>query len=72
MIVDMPQPYVAFTTSTMAGAPSDALAPPRGSRRWIPRTELVQRLRTSAADTGLRDDLERLAGESTDDLPPLA
>jgi hypothetical protein len=24
-----------------------------------------------SADPGLRDDLERLAGETTDDLPPL-
>lgn len=41
-------------------------------RRWLPRAELIRRLRTSAADPGPRDDLEHLAGETTDDLPLLA
>jgi luciferase family oxidoreductase group 1 len=40
----------------------------RGSRRWIPREELAQRLSRSQADPGLRDDLARLAGETTDEL----
>jgi len=31
----------------------------------MPREELVELLKTHAADPGLRDDLERLAGETT-------
>lgn len=58
---------------TSYGRPAVALVPPDGmSRRWLPRTDLVQRLRGAAADPGLRGDLEGLAEESTDDLPPLA
>lgn len=40
-------------------------------RRWLSRSELVERLRDSQADPGLRDDLARLAGETTDDLDAL-
>jgi hypothetical protein len=36
-------------------------------RRWLPRTELIQRLATKQADFGLREDLADLAGD-TDDL----
>lgn len=43
------------------------LAP--SERRWVGRAELVRRLRLAQADPGLRDDLVRLAGETTDDLP---
>lgn len=45
------------------------LAPPR--RRWLPREELIELLTTSQADPGLRDDLARLAGDTTDDLGPI-
>ncbi len=45
------------------------LAPAR--RRWLPRAELSRRLAIAQADAGLRDDLARLAGETTDDLPPI-
>jgi prevent-host-death family protein len=38
---------------------------------WLPRHELARRLRRLQADPGLRDDLRRLAGETTDDLPPI-
>jgi prevent-host-death family protein len=37
-------------------------------RAWLARTERVRRLSTAQADPGLRDDLARLAGETTDDL----
>lgn len=58
---------------TVNGRPAISLVPAGGAtRRWLPRAELARRLRTSAADPGLRDDLGRLAGETTDDLPPLA
>lgn len=42
--------------------------PPR--RRWLPRAELLARLRVAQADPGLRDDLARLVGDTTDDLGP--
>jgi len=37
-------------------------------RRWLPRAELVRRLADAQADPGLRADLARLAGDTTDDL----
>ena len=40
-------------------------------RRWLPREEFVKRLSAIQADPGLRDDLARLAGDTTDDLEPL-
>ncbi len=58
-------------TVTVRGVPVAALVPiawPR--RRWLHTTELFQRLATTRADPGLRDDLARLAGETTDDLDP--
>lgn len=57
---------------TVNGRPVAQLVPlPVARRRWIPRDELVRRLETAQADPGLRDDLARLAGETTDDLPPI-
>jgi prevent-host-death family protein len=57
---------------TRRGKPVAALVPvgPR-RRRWIPRGELIRRLDVAQADPGLRDDLARLAGETTDDLGPI-
>jgi prevent-host-death family protein len=40
-------------------------------RRWLPRAELVGRLRSVQADPGLREDLAELAGDTTDDLDPI-
>ena len=37
----------------------------------MPREELVELLKTHSADPGLRGDLERIAGETTDDLGPI-
>jgi prevent-host-death family protein len=57
---------------TKRGDPVASLVPfqqPR--RRWLPRTELVRRLAATQADASLRDDLSRLAGDTTDDLGPL-
>lgn len=57
---------------TQRGNPVASLVPFEPSRRrWLPRAELVSRLATAQADPGLRDDLARLAGETTDDLGPL-
>jgi prevent-host-death family protein len=57
---------------TKRGDPVASLVPFEHSRRrWLPRVELVRRLTATQADPGLRDDLTRLAGETTDDLGPL-
>lgn len=59
-------------TVTVRGKPVARLVPVRRSRRrWLPRTELVQRLRIVQSDPGLRGDLAELAGESTDELGPI-
>jgi antitoxin (DNA-binding transcriptional repressor) of toxin-antitoxin stability system len=54
---------------TVRGKPVAVLAPYRDSDepRWMPREELVELLKTHSADPGLRDDLERIAGETTDE-----
>jgi prevent-host-death family protein len=58
---------------TTRGRPVAELIPLRGARRrWLSRTELIGRLAGARADPGLRADLARLAGETTDDLGTLA
>lgn len=58
---------------TSRGRPVASLVPfERSRRRWLPRAELVRRLAATQADPQLRDDLARLAGDTTDDLGPLA
>jgi len=58
---------------TTRGKPVATLVPfTRGRRSWIPRAQLIRRLALAQADPGLRDDLARLAGETTDDLGPIA
>jgi len=57
---------------TVNGDPVAQLVPLRVARlRWLPRAELVARLAGGQADPGLRDDLNRIAGETTDDLRPM-
>lgn len=57
---------------TTRGKPVAALVPlAEERRRWLPRAELTRRLAGAQADAGLRTDLARLAGETTDDLGPL-
>lgn len=59
-------------TITVRGRPVAqliALEPSR--RRWLPGAELMARLRRAQADPGLRDDLDRLAGDTTEDLDPI-
>lgn len=59
-------------TITSRGRPVAELTPVRAVRRSpIAREELVRRLGRAQADSGLRDDLAVLAGESTDDLGPV-
>ena len=53
---------------TVRGRPVADLVPHRHDEpRWMPREELVELLKTHSADPGLRDDLKRLAGETTDE-----
>jgi prevent-host-death family protein len=57
---------------TVRGKPVADLVPHRHDEpRWMPREELVELLKTHSADPGLRDDLKRIAGETTDDLGPI-
>jgi prevent-host-death family protein len=57
---------------TVRGKPVADLIPHlRDERRWMPRDELIELLKTHSADPGLRDDLKRIAGETTDDLGPI-
>lgn len=59
-------------TITVKGKPVARLtASLPGRRRWLSGIELAQRLKRAQADPGLRDDLARLAGDSTDDLGPI-
>jgi prevent-host-death family protein len=58
-------------TITVNGRPVAQLTGLRTTRRWLPRAEMIARLRRAQADPGLRDDLLRLAGDTTDDLEPL-
>ena len=54
---------------TVHGRPAARLVPLVERRReWISRRDLVARLQTSQADSGLRADLTRLVGDTTDDL----
>jgi prevent-host-death family protein len=56
---------------TVSGRPVARLVPLQRTRRtWLGRAELVRRLAVARADPGLRDDLARLAGGTTDDLDP--
>jgi antitoxin (DNA-binding transcriptional repressor) of toxin-antitoxin stability system len=59
-------------TITVHGKPVAALVPiDRPLRRPFSKAEIVAILRTSQADSGLRKDLAKLAGDTTDDLGPI-
>jgi prevent-host-death family protein len=59
-------------TITQNGRPVAELVPLQRARRsWISRADLVARLRVVQADPGLRDDLDRIVGDTTDDLGPI-
>lgn len=59
-------------TITVNGRPIAQLTRvPQTHRHWVSRAELVTRLRRAQADPGLRDDLNRLVGDTTDDLDPI-
>ncbi len=58
-------------TITVRGRPVARLVPiQRTRRRWLPKAELVRRVRIAQADPQLRADLKRL-DDSTDDLGPI-
>ncbi len=57
---------------TSRGRPVAELTPLRAVRRGpIVRAELIRRLARTQADSGLRQDLAVLAGDTTDDLGPI-
>jgi prevent-host-death family protein len=60
-------------TITVNGRGVARLVPLRPARRhWLAREELVARLLRTRADPDLRADLDALAGQTTDDLGPIA
>jgi prevent-host-death family protein len=57
---------------TRRGKPVADLVPHRrATSRWLTPDEVMEIVEQSAADPGLRDDLDRLVGETTDDLGPI-
>ena len=56
-------------TITVHGRPAAVLTPLRDRPRWVTREVFVTRLVSRAADARLRDDLDDLAPDTTDDLP---
>jgi len=59
-------------TITVRGKPVADLVPhrPEGPR-WVGSAEVMEIIAKYSADPGLRDDLERIAGDTTDDLGPI-
>ncbi len=59
-------------TITVNGMPVAEISPVRSARKqfWS-RTDLIEIVTRRQADPGLRDDLDALAGDTTDDLDPL-
>ncbi|HEX6456910.1 MAG TPA: type II toxin-antitoxin system prevent-host-death family antitoxin [Solirubrobacterales bacterium] len=57
---------------TRRGKPIADLIPHRWEEaRWPGPDEVIEIISKFSADPGLRDDLERLAGDTTDDLGPI-
>lgn len=57
---------------TRRGKPVADLIPHREERaRWLAPDEVMEIVTRFSADPGLREDLDRLAGETTDDLGPI-
>jgi len=58
---------------TRRGKPVADLVPhKRPVTRWFTPDEVVEVIEKNAADPGLKDDLDRLVGETTDDLGPIS
>lgn len=59
-------------TITVNGMPVAEISPVRSARKlFLSKADLIQIITSRQADAGLRDDLEALAGDTTDDLDPL-
>jgi prevent-host-death family protein len=56
---------------TRRGKPVADLIPHREQPRWLRPDEVMEIITKFSADPGLRDDLERLAGDTTADLGPI-
>jgi prevent-host-death family protein len=57
---------------TVNGEPvAQLISMPERRSFFLSRDQFLQRLATAQADPALRDDLDRLAGDSTDDLGPI-
>ena len=57
---------------TRRGRPIADLIPHQGGgQRWLTPDEVVELVESRSADPGLRADLERIAGDTTDDLGPI-
>ena len=56
-------------TITVDGRPTALLTPIRRRPRWVPRHQFASIVLEHRADPGLADDLDELAGQSTDELP---
>ncbi len=56
---------------TVAGKPVAILAPVGSRIRWMSRAAFLDRFASHQADPGLRQDIDELAPDTTDDLPPL-
>lgn len=59
-------------TITVNGMPVAELSPVRSARKqFLSKADLIEIITLRQADPGLRDDLEALAGDTTDGLGPL-
>lgn len=59
-------------TITVNGMPVAEISPVRSARgQFLSKAELIEMITLRQADPALRDDLEGLAGDTTDDLDPL-
>ena len=56
---------------TRRGKPVADLTPHREQVHWLRPDEVMEIITRFSADPGLRADLDRLAGDTTDDLGPL-
>lgn len=57
---------------TVRGKPVADLVPHRFTGpRWVSADEVMEIVTKYAADPGLKDDLDRIAGDTTDDLGPI-
>lgn len=59
-------------TITVNGTPVAEISPVRSTRKQLlSKADLIEILTLRQTDPGLRDDLELLAGDTTDDIEPL-